>query len=106
MRLISFSKNYGKRKTDQVRQHILPKRWLNFLPDKTRAVIKCDLTLSRTTILDSSNLKEFADDNSKFDENGREFHKKSRKHCEKQRNCSLRAISHFSTVYSKDLCDM
>ena len=33
-------------------------------------------TLSQTTILDSSKLKEFADDNSKFDENGREFSKK------------------------------
>ena len=27
----------------------------------------------------------------------------SRKHCGKQRNCSLRAISPFSTVFSKDL---
>ena len=29
--------------------------------------------LSQTTILDSSKLKEFADDNFKFDENGRQF---------------------------------
>ena len=34
-----------------------------------------DLTLSQTTILDPSNLKEFADDNSKFDENGSKFSK-------------------------------
>ena len=27
----------------------------------------------------------------------------SGKHCEKRRNCSLRAISPFPTVYSKDL---
>ena len=30
-------------------------------------------------MLDSSKLKEFADDNSKFDENGREFSKKEEK---------------------------
>ena len=39
--------------------------------------------------LDSSKLKEFADDNFKFDENGRKFYKRDRKHCEKRRNCSL-----------------
>ena len=31
------------------------------------------------------------------------FSKKSRKHCGKRRNCSLRAISPFPTVFSKDL---
>ena len=31
------------------------------------------LTLSQTTILDSSKLKEFADDNFKFDKKGRKF---------------------------------
>ena len=31
------------------------------------------LTLSQKTILDSTKLKEFADDNFKFDENGRKF---------------------------------
>ena len=34
------------------------------------------LTLSQTTNLDSSKLKEFADDNFKFDENGRKFSKR------------------------------
>ena len=37
---------------------------------------KC-LSLSQTTILDSSKLKEFADDNFKFDENGRRFYKRA-----------------------------
>ena len=31
------------------------------------------------------------------------FKKKGRKHCGKRRNCSLRAISPFPTVFSKDL---
>ena len=31
------------------------------------------LTLSKQQILDSSKLKQFADDNFKFDENGRKF---------------------------------
>ena len=39
----------------------------------------------------------------KFDENGKVFSKKGRKHCGKRRNCSLRAISPFPTVFSKDL---
>ena len=49
-----------------------------------------------TTILDSSNLKEFADNNFEFDENGRKSSeliewqkvlKTDRKHCERMRNC-------------------
>ena len=39
-------------------------------------------------ILDSSKLKEFADDNFKFDENGRVF-EGDRKYCGKRINCSL-----------------
>ena len=34
-----------------------------------------EFTLSQTTILDTSKLTEFADDNFKFDENGRKFSK-------------------------------
>ena len=34
------------------------------------------LTLSQTTVLDSSKLKEFADDNFEFDENGRKLSKR------------------------------
>ena len=45
--------------------------------------------------LDPSKLKDFADDNFKFDENGR-------KHCGIRRHCSFRAISLFPTVFSKD----
>ena len=37
--------------------------------------LACCLTLSETTILDSSKLKEFVDDNFKFDESGRKFSK-------------------------------
>ena len=52
-------------------------------------------------ILDSSKLKVFADDNFKFDENGQRVLQMGRKHCGKRRNCSLRAISPFPTVFSK-----
>ena len=61
------------------------------------------LTLSHTTILDSSKLKEIADDNFKFDKNGGKGLQTGRKHCGKRRNCSLRAISPFPAVFSKDL---
>ena len=54
-------------------------------------------------ILDSSKPKEFADDDFKFDENARKLSKTGRKHCGKSRNCSLRAISPFPTVFSKGL---
>ena len=43
-------------------------------------------------ILDSSKLKEFADDNFIFDENGKEFSKKEKEN-----------ISSFPTVFLKDL---
>ena len=46
-------------------------------------------------------MKEFADDNFKFDENGKQ--PTGRKHCGKRRNCWLRAISPFPTVLYKDL---
>ena len=54
-------------------------------------------------IVDSSKLKEFADDNFELNENGRKISKMSRKHLGKRRNCSLRAISPFLTLFSKDL---
>ena len=53
-------------------------------------------------ILDSSKLKEFAGDNFKFDENGRKFSKRLENTVGKRRNCSLRAISPFPTVFSKE----
>ena len=52
-------------------------------------------------ILDSSKLKEFADDNFKVDENGRYFFKRI-ENTGKRRNCSLRAIPPFPTVFSID----
>ena len=45
--------------------------------------------------LDPSKLKEFADDNSKFDENGKKL--------SKQIENTLQVISPFPTVFSKDL---
>ena len=48
-------------------------------------------------------LKESADDNFKFDGNSSKVLQKDRKHCGKRRNCSLRAISPFPTVFSKGL---
>ena len=60
------------------------------------------LTHYQTTNLDSSKLKKFANNNFKFDENGGEL-STGRKHCGKRRNCSLRAISPFPTVFSKGL---
>ena len=52
-------------------------------------------------ILESSELKEFADDNFKSVENSRKFSKWI-ENTGKRRNCSLRAISPFPTVFSKD----
>ena len=54
-------------------------------------------------ILEASKLKQFADDNFKFEETGRKTIQMGRKHCGKRRNCSLRAISPFPTVFSKDM---
>ena len=53
-------------------------------------------------------MKEFADDNFKFDENGRKLPKRKvtktdRKHFGIRRNCLLQAISPFPTVFSKGL---
>ena len=62
--------------------------------------------VSRRQILDSSKLKDFADDNLKFEEKRLRVIQTGRKHCEKRRNCSLRAISPFPTVFSKGLFPM
>ena len=59
--------------------------------------------VTRRQILDSLKLKEFADDNFKFDENVKKVNHTGRKHCGKRRNCSLPAISPFPTVFSKGL---
>ena len=65
--------------------------------------LQCSQPFPKRQILDSSKVKEFADNNSKFDENGGKFSKSVAKHCGKRRNCSLQAISPFPTVFSKDL---
>ena len=54
------------------------------------------LTLFPQNFLKSSKLKEFADDNFKFDEDGGKFSKRGGKH-------SSRAISPFPIVFPKDL---
>ena len=54
-------------------------------------------------ILDTSKPKEVADDNFKFDENGKNVIRTGKKHSGKRRNRSLQAISPFPTVFSKDL---
>ena len=61
------------------------------------------LTLSQKPILDSSKLKEFAGDNFEFDENGRKLSKRVENTVGKWRNCLLRAIFPFPSVFSKDL---
>ena len=71
--------------------------YTHFCPYLAISRLKTQNVLTRRQILDSSELKDFADDNFKFDKNG------SRKYCEKRRNCSLRAISPFPTVFSKGL---
>ena len=58
--------------------------------------ISIRLTLSQT-------MKGSADDNFELDENGRKFSKRVENTVGKRRNCSLRAISPFPAVFSKDL---
>ena len=53
-------------------------------------------------ILDSSKLKEFADNNFKLGENGRKFSERV-ENTGKRINCSLRAIYPIPTVFSEDL---
>ena len=53
-------------------------------------------------ILDSSKRREFADDNVHLMKMA-ESSPYGRKHCGKTRNCSLRALSPFPTVFTKNL---
>ena len=57
---------------------------------------------AKRQILDCSKWKVFADDNFEIDKNGAKFYRRV-ENTEKRRNCSLRAISHFPTLFSKDL---
>ena len=59
--------------------------------------------LPKRQILDSSKLKQFADNNCKFDKTGIKSIQMGRKRCGKRRNCSIRAISPFPTVFSSDM---
>ena len=63
----------------------------------------CINSLPDNKILDSSKLKDFADDNIKFEENSRKLFKPVENTVGKRRNCLLRAISPFATVFSKGL---
>ena len=65
--------------------------------EKKKTISKCDLAQTQRcncyinpfpNDLDSSKLKELADDNFEFDENGRKLSIKVEKHCGKRRNCS------------------
>ena len=60
--------------------------------------------LAYIPILGSSNLVENKDIMSKIWTNGDTMIYLCRKHCGKRRNCSLRAISSFPTMFSKAVC--
>ena len=62
------------------------------------AAYHMSLTLSQTTNFRLFQTHEFADDNFNFDENGRKLSKQV-ENTGKRRNCSLRAICHFPTVF-------
>ena len=61
------------------------------------------LTLSKRQILDSSNLKEFADDNFKFDENGGKFSKGIENTMGKGEIAHYEQFFLFPQLFSKDL---
>ena len=61
------------------------------------------LNVYETKLIDTSKLKELADDNFKFDKDGRFFSQSDRKHCGNWRKCLLRETSPFSMLFSKDL---
>ena len=91
---------------------VTDEEWLSWNVGKRRASEVCDrvhylpnkrvYTITRRQILDSSKLKEFADDNFKFDENGRKL-SRGVGNTGKRRSCSLRTISPFPPVFSKGL---
>ena len=60
------------------------------------------VTHPKRQMLASYKLREFAKDNFKFDENGRTFSEPAENTVEKRRNCSLRAIFPFPTVFLRD----
>ena len=60
------------------------------------------LGLTISQILDSSKLKDFTDDNFRFDESGRKFSKWVENAVGKEENCSLGAVSPFPSLFSND----
>ena len=73
--------------------------------DKNFVVVKGQLVkpVLIRQILDSPQLRDFADDDFEFAGNGGKLTKRDRKHCGKRRNCLLGAFFPFPTVFSKDL---
>ena len=69
----------------------------------TRAVTKCNLTLSQTRNLDFSKLKEFTDDDFKFDENGRKSTKQVENTVEKQEIVCYEQFFLFHNVFKTPL---
>ena len=61
-----------------------------------------ELTFFQKKVFDTSKLKKLADDNLKFNGNGRKFSTPV-ENTEKRSNCLLYAISPFPTVFLKDL---
>ena len=53
------------------------------------------------TTLDFSRLKEFADDNFRFDDNGRDFSKTGRKHCRKGEMACYEQLLLFASVFKR-----
>ena len=66
-------------------------------------LFRVPLPITRRQILDSSKLKEFADDNFKFDEICRKLSKQVENTVGKGEIATLRAISPFPIVFSKGL---
>ena len=64
---------------------------------------KCISPIPKWEILNPSKLRGLADDNFEIDKMA-ESSPTARKHYGKRRNCSLRAISPFPTVFSKKTC--
>ena len=63
----------------------------------------CSKPFPKRQILDSPKVKEFAADNFEFDDNGGKISQRVENTVGKRRNCSLRAISPFPSVFSIDL---
>ena len=101
----SFTHNVFKRLLSQTCQKVsLCGKGLNQNPSWKWIMIMCNcLTHYQTTNFRLFQNERVWDNNFKFDKNGRKLSKKVENTVGKRRNCSLRAISPFSTVFSKGL---